>query len=144
MRAVFILLMKFIVSLAAFYIGLDLFFDASVADIASFSAAAALLTYVLGDMIAIPRLGRSQALVIDFTLVYLSVWIFGSILLDDYGQIGWGSILSAGVFTLAEAVLHRFAFRDPEAGMNGTKTRTINPKLAYSTEMAEEPAGKDK
>ena len=53
------------------------------------------------DKIILNRIGNTGAIMSDFLLTYLSVWIFGNILLDNYMQIAWGSILSAIVFTLS-------------------------------------------
>ena len=61
------------------------------------------------DKIILNRIGNTGAIMSDFLLTYLSVWIFGNILLDNYMQIAWGSILSAIVFTLSEVIVHRFS-----------------------------------
>ncbi|MBM7693900.1 membrane protein implicated in regulation of membrane protease activity [Peribacillus deserti] len=137
MKTLSILLIKFIACLIAFTIGLDLFFDATIADIVSFSIVTALITYLLGDKIALPRLGQTNTLIIEFTLTYLAVWIFGGILLDHYLQIAWGSIISAGIFTFAEILIHRY-FLSTAGQPNERRQLRINPKLAYGTEFADE------
>lgn len=87
------------------------------------------------DKIILNRIGNTGAIMSEFLLTYLSVWIFGNILLDNYMQIAWGSILSAIVFTLSEVIVHRFS---------GSHTRhhndniRINRRFAYGTEFAEE------
>ncbi len=41
------------------------------------------------DKIILNRIGNTGAIMSDFLLTYLSVWIFGNILLDNYMQIAW-------------------------------------------------------
>ncbi|PLT29973.1 YndM family protein [Peribacillus deserti] len=137
MKLLLTFIIKFIACLIAFAIGLDLFFDATIADIVSFSFVASLITFLLGDIIALPRLGHIHTVIIEFTLTYLAVWIFGSILLDTYLQIAWGSIISAGIFAAAEVLIHRYVLNTAK-DTKETMERTINPKLAYGTEFAEE------
>ena len=140
MRHLGILLLKFVSCLIAFSVGLDLFFNANVTDIVTFSLAVTIISYFIGDQILLPRIGQSNALVADFFLAYLSVWIFGSVLLPDgYLQIAWGSIISAVLITGAEAFVHWFMvnrnFVDRE---DRREHYQQNPKLAYGVEMAEE------
>ncbi len=87
------------------------------------------------DKIILNRIGNSAAIMTDFLLTYLSVWIFGNILLDNYMQIAWGSILSAIVFTLSEVIVHRFS--NAHTRHNNDNIR-VNRRLAYGTEFAEE------
>ncbi|MDQ0229349.1 YndM family protein [Metabacillus malikii] len=139
MKHLTILLLKFITCLIAFGVGLDLFFDATFADILSFSLFLTIASYVLGDRIILPQLGRRAAAVSDFLLTYLSVWIFGSILLDNYLQIGWGSIIAATIVTASEILVHLFLEeRLPAAPKAESQKRRMSPTLAFSTEFAEE------
>jgi hypothetical protein len=69
----------------------------------------------------------------------MSVWIFGSILLDNYLQIGWGSIISATIVTLAEVFVHLFLQDRITVGQATERRSTsMNPTLAFGTEFAEE------
>ena len=129
-----VVLIKFISCIIAFSIGLALFFPTFV-QIISFSLFVTIVSYMFVDKIILNRIGNTGAIMSDFLLTYLSVWIFGNILLDNYMQIAWGSILSAIVFTLSEVIVHRFS---------GSHTRhhndniRINRRFAYGTEFAEE------
>lgn len=103
-----VVLIKFISCIIAFSIGLALFFPATFVQIISFSLFVTIVSYMFVDKIILNRIGNTGAIMSDFLLTYLSVWIFGNILLDNYMQIAWGSILSAIVFTLSEVIVHRF------------------------------------
>lgn len=140
MKNTLILLLKFISCYLAFSIGLDLFFNADFVEIATFSLFLTIVSYLIGDRILLPRIGNSNALVIDFFLAYTSVWIFGSIVLNSYRQIAWGSIISAFIILGAEALIHKYMLRTVLNGHEG-ENREKNkqqPKLAYGLEMAEE------
>lgn len=126
-----VLLFKFISCIIAFAIGLDLFFDATIVDIITFSLFVTIVSSVFVDPIILNRIGNSAAIMTDFLLAYLSVWIFGSVLLDNYIQIAWGSILSAIIFTLSEVFVHRFSYASNERVQ-------ISRRVAYGTEFAEE------
>lgn len=142
MNQLTVLLIKFISCLLAFAIGLDLFFDATIGDIVSFSLLVTVVSYLLGDKILLPIVGNRKALIVDFFLAYMIVWIFGSVLLENYLQIAWGSILSASLISVAEMVVHRVLHR-----YNDTKEKMIsgfNPKMVYGMEMAEEQDPRDK
>jgi hypothetical protein len=131
-----VLLLKFVTCLVAFAVALDLFFDATMIDIVSFSLLVTIVSYVIGDRIILPRLGNSNALVIDFFLTYTMVWIFGSVLLESYVQIGWGSLLAALLITGAEVIVHRILLKNSDVTVQHKSG--FNPKLAYGMEMAEE------
>ncbi|MCM3705086.1 MULTISPECIES: YndM family protein [Cytobacillus] len=139
MNKTLILILKLGAAMIAFAIALDLFFDATFADILSFSILVTAISYLLGDRIILPRLGNSNALIADFFLVYVSVWVFGSVLLNGYLQIAWGSIISAGIITLSEIFVHRMLVNKRAVSQEKEGGQTaLNPRLAYGMEIAEE------
>lgn len=139
MNHITILLIKFVSCMIAFAIGLDFFFDATIVDIFSFSLFITIASYMLGDLIVLPRAGNTAAIMVDFLFTYMSVWIFGSVLLDNYMQIAWGSILSAIVVTVAEVFVHRYLLSRISTQQT-SKRNDINfhRSLAYGTEFSEE------
>ncbi|MBN8251341.1 YndM family protein [Priestia flexa] len=139
MKHISIIIVKFISCMIAFAIGLDLFFDATFVDILSFSAFVTAASYILGDRIILPALGNKAATAFDFILAYMSVWIFGTILLNNYMQIAWGSILSATIITGVEVLVHRYSLAHFFQNRTRTVKRTEFRKgFAYGTEFAEE------
>ncbi|MCM3718708.1 YndM family protein [Fictibacillus phosphorivorans] len=139
------ILIKFIVSLIAFSVGLDLFFDATISDILSFAVAATAISYILADRILLPRFGKKNTLMAEFILIYMIVWIFGSILLDGYLQIAWGSLISAGIITAGEVFVHQYLLKHmPERKKGKHQHRRFRqPRLRYATEFAEEKDPRD-
>ncbi|WP_078414277.1 YndM family protein [Priestia abyssalis] len=145
MKNTTVLLLKFISSVIAFTIALDLFFDATITDILSFSVFVTLASYMLGDRIILPNFGNVPASIVDFLLTYMSVWVFGSILLDNYLQIAWGSIISAILITGAEVFIHLYLLNYLAASQTKERPQIhFNRRLAYGTEFAEEQDIHDK
>jgi hypothetical protein len=141
-----VILIKFIVCLIAFWIGLDLFFDAGFSDILSFAVTTTVITYFIADRILLPRIGKRNTLMAEFILAYTIVWIFGSILLEGYLQIAWGSIISAGIITAGEVFVHQYLLKHMPARKTVKRQhRRFRPaSLKYATEFAEEQDPRDK
>ncbi|PWW25860.1 uncharacterized protein DUF2512 [Cytobacillus oceanisediminis] len=139
MNNTLILLLKFVSTVIAFAIALDLFFDAAFADIVSFSLLVTIMSYMIGDRIILPRLGNRNALIADFFLVYAVVWVFGSVLLNSYLQIAWGSVIAAAIITLSEVFIHRYLLNRMEVSQEEKRSESaMNPRLAYGMEAGEE------
>ncbi|PLS18521.1 hypothetical protein CVD28_05110 [Bacillus sp. M6-12] len=145
MKNITVILIKFITCIVAFAIGLDLFFDATMADVLSFSAIVTVISYLVGDRFILPHFGNTAATMMDFLITYLSVWIFGSVLLDSYVQIGWGSIIAATIVTAAEVFVHRYLHSQENEKITGERNqRGISTQMiSYGTEMAEELTSRD-
>lgn len=131
-----ILVIKFVTCLLAFAVGLDLFFEATWVDIVSFSLLLTAISYFAGDMILLPLVGNRNALIADFLLTYLIVWIFGSVILGNYLQIAWGSIIAATIITAGEFIIHLLVLRS--MGFSNENASRPSQKLVYSMEMADE------
>lgn len=122
---------------------MDLFFNATIVDILSFSVAATAISYLLVDRIALKYIGNSSATVVDFLLTYMSVWIFGGPLLNNYMQIAWGSVLSAFIIIPAEVLVHNYILQDnPDWATNESRQAVFARNLAFNTEFAEEQEAK--
>jgi len=142
MNNVTALLIKFVTCIIAYAVGLDLFFDATWADIIWFSLLTTAVSYLAGDLILLSRIGNRNALIADFLLSYTIVWIFGSVLLTNYLHIAWGSIISAVIITIGEFFVHRLLLRSmPEENEN---RNGATGKLAYGMEFADELEPLDK
>ncbi|WP_416825816.1 YndM family protein [Ectobacillus polymachus] len=129
-------LMKFLSSVIAFSIGLAIFFPATITEVLSFSLFVTIVSYVLVENIILPRMGNGTAIIVDFLITYISVWIFGNVLLDNYLQIAWGSIISAGLLAAAALLIHRFSWREI---LRSTRTKKHVPfQTSYGTEFSDE------
>ncbi|EIT87229.1 hypothetical protein A374_01269 [Fictibacillus macauensis ZFHKF-1] len=138
MKAAQALVIKLIVGLIAFSIGLDLFFVANLADVISFSVASAIISYIVADRLLLERVGSTNTLLVEFLLNYLLVWVFGAILLNDYLQIAWGSVIASTIITGAEVVVHRFLLKTESARQKHVRRQGATPKLRFVTEFAKD------
>lgn len=137
MRNFTILLIKFIAGIVAFAVGLDLFFNATIVDILTFSLLVTILSYIIGDRIILPAFGNASATMVDFIITYVSVWVFGTVLLNNVMQLAWGSVLSAIVIAFAEVFVHHYLLtHSPE--VKERRDEGFNPRLAFGTEFADE------
>lgn len=112
MRHLNILLIKFLTSFITFWISLNLFFEATLAVILSLSLLVTFLSYFLGDVVLLPRLGNRNTVIVDFFLTYLIVWIFGGFFLHSYMQIAWGSIMAATLIAFSEVFVHSYILKN--------------------------------
>lgn len=139
MRTLMVMVMKFVCCLIAFSVGLDLFFQATITEIVSFSLLVTIVSYFIGDRLILPAFGNATASIIDFFLTYGVVWIFGSVVLTNYLQIAWGSVLSAVIVTIGEVFLHYYLLtRDLRTEPLNERSKMAEPGLSYSMEFAEE------
>jgi hypothetical protein len=137
MRHFTILLVKFISCIVAFAIGLDLFFNATIVDIVTFSLTVTIISFMIGDRMVLPHFGNTSATMVDFIISYVSVWIFGTILLNNYMQLAWGSIISATIISFAEVFVHHYLLSHSPTVREEAR-KTYNPRLAFGTEFAKE------
>jgi hypothetical protein len=135
MRVGLVFLTKWVTAVIAFTIGLDVFFNATVIDILSFSVTVTILSYIIGDRIIYPAYGNTLALWMDFIISYTSVWVFGNVYLNSAMQIAWGSVISAVIITLGEWFVHRYILSDQV--MPHERGKKLG-HLAFGTEFAEE------
>jgi len=138
MRDLMVLLLKFISCIVAFAIGLDLFFNATIVDILSFSLTVTLISYIIGDKIILPAYGNTLASLVDFILAYVSVWVFGNIYLNSVMQIAWGSVISAAIISIAEIFVHRYLLTHDHEDNRERSQERVRGRLAFGTEFAEE------
>ncbi|NSL50950.1 YndM family protein [Calidifontibacillus erzurumensis] len=136
MNHLMVIFLKFGICLIAFGIGLDWFFEAEWTHILWFSGVTTIISYIVGDRILLERIGNRNSLIADFLLSYMIVWLFGSVLLENYLQIGWASIISASIITAGEIFVHRMLLRSTQAEKSDRRNPTKN--FSYAMEAAEE------
>lgn len=137
-------LIKYIATFIAYYIGINLFFNATLTEVLSFSLLSTILSFFLVDRLVLPRYGKFDAAVADFILIYLSIWIFGNVFLHSYLQIAWGSVISAVLFTISEVFVHRYIVVDLFTDSRYKRTKTaFNNKIAYGSEFGDDEKFRD-
>lgn len=114
-----------------------------------------LISYLIGDLLWLPRLIGAKAIVADFGLGIVSVWLFASLLINIDLPIVTLSIISALLFTAVEPFVHTYLltlWRDQEQSNDEpTRTKEVIKRLGhhdtedipvirnrYATEFAQE------
>lgn len=105
-------------------------FIATFAEIISFSLLITISSYVIGDQLILPQIGKKSTVVVDFFLVYFIVWVFVGVLFHSYLMIGWGSIISAILFTGSEVFVHSYIVKNIKQIIQG-KTTQLQPKFRF-------------
>ncbi|WP_027409099.1 DUF2512 family protein [Anoxybacteroides tepidamans] len=75
MRHLVALLIKYVLLTTVFFAILPLFLDISSAGVLLFSLLMTLLTYAIGDLWILPRVGNLTATFADFGLIFFAVWL---------------------------------------------------------------------
>lgn len=139
MKTLTVMIMKLVCCLIAFTVGLDLFFQATLTEIISFSLLVTVVSYFIGDCLILPKYGNAMATIVDFFLTYGVVWLFGSVFLSNYLQMAWGSVLSAVFVMIGEVFVHYYLItQDEREEAKKDKRKRVNPGYSYSMEFAEE------
>lgn len=133
-----VLLIKFVASIIVFWISLDLFFEATIVDIVSFSLLVTIISYFIGDQILLPRIGKMNAVVVDFFLTYSIVWVFGGIFFASYLQVAWGSIISATLIAGSEVFVHSYIVKNVKPVVQ-ERQRSFNQSFAFETAEEQDP-----
>lgn len=138
MKHLNVLLMKFVLSMIVFWIALDLFFQASLSLIITFSLLVTIISYLIGDRILLPRIGKMNAVVVDFFLIYLIVWIFGGVFFHNYLQIAWGSIISATLIAGSEVFVHSYIVKNVKPVVRENQ-QSFNQRFAFEFAEDQDP-----
>lgn len=134
-----VLLMKFVVSLVVFWFALGLLFGAPLVQIISFSISVAIITYFIGDLIVLPRIGKRNAVIVDFFLTYLLVWVFGTIFFHSYLMIGWGTIISATLIAGSEVFVHSYIVKNTKQSVPENREASFGQNFAFEFAEDEDP-----
>ncbi len=108
------LLRKAIFTLPIVWVILSLFNDVSFVHSTLLGIALTLISYFLGDVMILPRMGNTSATISDFILSLLVIW--GGLNLFGYDEALGESVLTAIVLTIAEYFFHLWMERTQFSG----------------------------
>ncbi|MGM8213412.1 YndM family protein [Virgibacillus sp. W0430] len=66
------------------------------------------IDYVVGDLLFLRRLGNLKATILDFGLVFITVWILANVFIDTSPAMTLVSFYAAFILTLAEPLFHGY------------------------------------
>ncbi|RST74085.1 DUF2512 family protein [Siminovitchia acidinfaciens] len=108
------LLRKAILTLPFVWVILSVFNDVSFVHSTILGIVLGLISYFLGDLMILPRMGNTSATVGDFFLTLIVIW--GGLNLFGYDEAFGESLLTAIVITIAEYFFHLWMERTQLSG----------------------------
>lgn len=108
------LLRKAILTLPFVWVILSLFNDVSFVHSTLLGIALILISYFLGDLMILPKMGNFSATISDFVLSLLVIW--GGLNLFGYDEAFGESLLTAIILTISEYFFHLWMERTQFSG----------------------------
>lgn len=113
MKTLTALAIKFIATFAALYVILGLIYGASFQSVVLLTVLIGIISYIIGDIVLLPRTNNVVATSIDFGLAFLIIWsieAFGNVD-DNYLTLFWASIFGGLGVAFFEYFFHIFMYR---------------------------------
>jgi hypothetical protein len=128
------LAIKFISILAVLFVILGIFYDMSFGNVLSISVVLTLASYLIGDLLILRRTNNTMAIISDFALAFLVIWLMGESL--TYGDsLVMPALIAAAGIALFETFFHKYIARQIH-GANEPQNSSRN--LRYQTEASSE------
>lgn len=135
MKHVKALLIKFISTFVLLYVILGLFYGMETGNIFLLSLVLGLVSYIIGDMLILPRTNNTTATLADFGLSLLVIW-FMSESFTRGDNLFTVSLLTSLAVTLFEYFFHKYISNNVTKEDNQTPKQSTN--LRFQTEASEE------
>jgi uncharacterized BrkB/YihY/UPF0761 family membrane protein len=130
------IVIKFIATFALLYIILGIVYDVQFENILLISLVLGVISYIVGDLVILPRTNNMVATLADFGLAFLVIWLMLANISNDGPDIFWASLFSAVGVALFEYFFHKYVATIVE-NKQANKGRR-NDALQYQTEASEE------
>lgn len=129
------LVLKTIATLTLTFVILGLFFNYSFVNVLTLTILIGIISYVLGDLLLLPRTNNLTATISDFAIAMLLTWFYLSNITVNENNVFIASVLTAIGIALFENFFHKYmvtnVLRDKEPNQK------VN-NLRYQTEASEE------
>jgi len=134
------LVIKFVMTTAMLAVVFGFLYGVSFGDILTISFILTIVSYLIGDMLILPRFGNTAATITDFGIAYVGAWMIGAQIIDEPIRMGIASFLSAGLIAIGEAFFHQYVVNNVINDKDSTHDRITNSQArpSYQSEMAEE------
>lgn len=127
------LAVKLISCFILLYIILGLFYDMSFRNVLWITLVLGITSYIIGDLLILPRTNNLISTLVDFVWAFLVIWIMGDYLTFGDDIITMSLISAAGV-AIFEYFYHKYVTTHITRSENNNKPRN----LQYQTEVADE------
>ncbi|WP_339228456.1 YndM family protein [Oceanobacillus sp. FSL K6-2867] len=132
------LIIKFILTTVIVSIVLGLFFNVSFAGVVTTSVLLTGLAF-LGDVLVLPLIEKSTALIGDFFLAWVVVLFIGNMLFNAAVPIGSASFTTAAAVIAGEVFFHRYMRREVLRNVKNSQNKVVYlPKRYFQTEFSSE------
>ncbi|MEN2768566.1 YndM family protein [Ornithinibacillus xuwenensis] len=129
---------KLIVNIIIVFSIFGIFYNASLMNLFWVSILTTAITYFIGDLLILPRVGNTIATIADFGLAFLSLALLGSLFIQTDMPIVTTSLFTAFFIALCEPLLHAYMKEKGEEDKRHFKTITSQH---FQTEFGEETEG---
>ncbi|WP_077328381.1 YndM family protein [Virgibacillus siamensis] len=102
------LIIKFIMCTAVLWIVLGAFYGVGFGDILMLSVLLTAVSYIVGDLLLLPRFENWGATLVDLGLTFLGIWFLGPLLFEENIPLGTAAIFSAIVIAVGEYFFHKY------------------------------------
>lgn len=102
------LLIKFIMCTAVLWIVLGVLYNVTFGDILTIGLLLTGVSYIVGDLLILPKLGNQSATIADFVLAFFGTWVLGAMLIEHPIPLVTASFISALLITIGEYFFHRY------------------------------------
>ncbi|WP_062108047.1 YndM family protein [Bacillus niameyensis] len=126
---------KFVSSLVLLYVILGMFYGMSFGNVFLITLILGVASYIMGDLLLLPRTNNSIASMADFGLSFIVIWFLSAALTDGFPLLTMSLIAAIGT-TIFEWFFHKYMVDNvlSEDRLTETRPRT----LQYQTEASEE------
>lgn len=138
------LVLKFGATLIALFIVLGLIYGMSFQSIVLLTAVIGVVSYIIGDLLILPRSNNIVATATDFGLAFLLIWSivsFGNVD-NNYRALFFASLLGAFAISICESLFHIYMYRNFYQDEPNSKRRIS--VMNYAMESSEEIAPPNK
>ncbi|MGM7722183.1 YndM family protein [Metabacillus sp. Hm71] len=130
------IVIKFIATFALLYVILGIVFDVQFENVLLISLVLGVISYMVGDLVILPRTNNRVATLADFGMAFLVIWLMLDNISNDGADIFWASLFSAIGVALFEYFFHKYVASTVDNKQENKSRR--NNALQYQTEASEE------
>lgn len=129
------LLIKFIIMTGVLWVILGLMFEIPFVDILITSLVLTGVSFIVGDLYVLPKIGNVGAAMMDFILTLAGVWALGAFLFEEpSARLGTIALVSAFGIALGEILVHWYI----KTQSTGQATRPGYYETDLQTEFSDE------
>ena len=120
------LVIKFIMVTAVLWIVLGLY-GFTFGEILTTSVILTVASFLIGDLLILPRFGNTTATIGDFAFAFATIWVLGASFFGYMDGLVYIAFITAVAIAIGEALFHRFM----ERAIHADASRGVQPDLRH-------------